>query len=559
MYDDEKRPYHSVDVELQSDRPVDGSVNHAWRVRRSSQWRKNARPVSWLLLLMLGALVLWARSGGDDTAGSRRAWRPFSAASRQVSVRTDGTYAYAVPIAAGRAAYEEHPVHGLIREAKRAWAEKVARQSQTYEQAVAEYQRRYRRPPPPGFDKWYEWATEHDVQLIDEFDTLADQIEPFYALRPSLLHERIAFYEDDRPRGHDHSVVTIQDGLMTVSGGNWRPPVPDGFILLMKSLGSLLPNVKVPLYLHDASSITLDAEAMEGYRRAARLGEWVKEDELPIAGQTLSIYPSPVPERKPADAAPENSWTNRERQCAPDSPFRRATAGLALSPAPGGPPFVHNHLNAMSYCMDPSIVDIHGATSGWPFPQVLRPSFALSRARWNGDIVWPSTIQYNLNPKNESAFREKAHTLLWRGSPDGIGIDNGSKWVWSFFIRTILKETDSYVACRWRQSHRFRLINLLNSNEAVPRTVRETRLDRSGQEYQIDVEHTLADLNERYSNVRATGGPVQCAREICEHIKKTMHFAKHATLEEMADNRYVMDVDGNAYVFLLRLLFCFCD
>lgn len=44
-------------------------------------------------------------------------------------------------------------------------------------------------------------------------------------------------------------------------------------------------------------------------------------------------------------------------------------------------------IGAMSYCTDPKIVELHGATSGWPFPQVLRPSLALSRAQWNGDIV----------------------------------------------------------------------------------------------------------------------------------------------------------------------------
>lgn len=86
----------------------------------------------------------------------------------------------------------------------------------------------------------------------------------------------------------------------------------------------------------------------------------------------------------------------------------------------------------------------------------------------------------------------------------------------------------------------------MNSQEAIPRTVREIRVDRSGREYQVDVEYTLAELNARYSNVRATGGPVQCAPEVCDHISKTMTFAPKASLEEMSDNRFVMDVDGNA-------------
>lgn len=100
----------------------------------------------------------------------------------------------------------------------------------------------------------------------------------------------------------------------------------------------------------------------------------------------------------------------------------------------------------------------------------------------------------------------------------------------------------------WRQSHRFRLITLLNSNDTAPRTVRETRTDSFGNEYQVDVEHSLAELNSRYSNVRATGVPVQCWPELCDEISRTMTFVPKMSLEEMADNRYVMDVDGNAYV-----------
>jgi hypothetical protein len=58
----------------------------------------------------------------------------------------------------------------------------------------------------------------------------------------------------------------------------------------------------------------------------------------------------------------------------------------------------------------------------------------------------------------------------------------------------------------------------------------------------------LAELNSRYSNVRATGVPVQCWPELCDEISRTMTFVPKMSLEEMADNRYVMDVDGNAYV-----------
>lgn len=47
-----------------------------------------------------------------------------------------------------------HPIQVLIERAEKRWKDKVARQSRTLSQAVAEYKRRYRRNPPRGFDDW---------------------------------------------------------------------------------------------------------------------------------------------------------------------------------------------------------------------------------------------------------------------------------------------------------------------------------------------------------------------------------------------------------------------
>lgn len=199
--------------------------------------------------------------------------------------------------------------------------------------------------------------------------------------------------------------------------------------------------------------------------------------------------------------------------------------GLDTKPAVGGPAFIRNHTNAMSYCNAPQLADMHGSLAQTADIQNLLPSFALSTHEWNSDVLWTPPILYDLNPKNESPFREKGHKLLWRGSPDGISVTHDK---------------------HWRQSHRFRLLTLLNSNDTEPRIVRQTKWDHFGREYQVDVQHTLAELNDRYSDVRATGGPVQCAPDICKHLKETMTFVPKASLEEMADHRYVMDVDGNA-------------
>lgn len=47
-----------------------------------------------------------------------------------------------------------HPIFELILDAEAAWDAKLTRSSKTLAEAVAEYQRRYKRLPPRGFDDW---------------------------------------------------------------------------------------------------------------------------------------------------------------------------------------------------------------------------------------------------------------------------------------------------------------------------------------------------------------------------------------------------------------------
>ncbi len=47
-----------------------------------------------------------------------------------------------------------HPIFGLIRQAEKDWEEKLNKASKTLADAVKEYQRRYKRDPPKGFDVW---------------------------------------------------------------------------------------------------------------------------------------------------------------------------------------------------------------------------------------------------------------------------------------------------------------------------------------------------------------------------------------------------------------------
>ena len=47
-----------------------------------------------------------------------------------------------------------HPIYDLIEMAEKEWEAKHKRQSRSLDEAVEEYERRYKRAPPKGFDEW---------------------------------------------------------------------------------------------------------------------------------------------------------------------------------------------------------------------------------------------------------------------------------------------------------------------------------------------------------------------------------------------------------------------
>ncbi|PHH69345.1 hypothetical protein CDD83_5758 [Cordyceps sp. RAO-2017] len=88
--------------------------------------------------------------------------RPETAADATSSSDDDG------PLSKQMADSGLHPIAFLVRQSEREFDEMRARQSRTLREAVAEYRRRYGIPPPPLFDKWFEFATANGVQLVDE-------------------------------------------------------------------------------------------------------------------------------------------------------------------------------------------------------------------------------------------------------------------------------------------------------------------------------------------------------------------------------------------------------
>ena len=75
-------------------------------------------------------------------------------------------------------------------EAENKYRNLLSRQSQTLEAAVKEYQRRYGRKPPRGFDDWWRFAQENHVVMIDEYNNINEDLAPFWTLSGEQMRER---------------------------------------------------------------------------------------------------------------------------------------------------------------------------------------------------------------------------------------------------------------------------------------------------------------------------------------------------------------------------------
>jgi hypothetical protein len=83
-----------------------------------------------------------------------------------------------------------HPIPKLMVGAQKKFKKMMTRQSKTLAEAVKEYKIRYGRNPPKGFDEWFEFAKENGVKIIDEYDQLVRDLEPFWSMSGEELRRR---------------------------------------------------------------------------------------------------------------------------------------------------------------------------------------------------------------------------------------------------------------------------------------------------------------------------------------------------------------------------------
>lgn len=85
----------------------------------------------------------------------------------------------------------DHPIPKLMVDAEDKFRLFLTGQSKTLEEAVEQYKKRYKRDPPRGFDEWFGFTATNEVKVIDDYDAIFEDLEPFWALSGAELRSRV--------------------------------------------------------------------------------------------------------------------------------------------------------------------------------------------------------------------------------------------------------------------------------------------------------------------------------------------------------------------------------
>lgn len=437
-----------------------------------------------------------------------------------------------------------HPIWHLTIDAERDLEAMKARQSRTLKDAVREYRRRYGLPPPPNFDKWWAFAKEHDVQLVDEFDMIHELITPFWGLSPRTIRMRAK-----EALGFDGNALIglqIRDGeIVYVRGGQeWQVDATKG---MMKKFKQWLPDMDLAFNIHDEPRVVVPAEDM------ARLVGRAKNVNMPAANKG-SAYRNDFTRDPDGGISPTGSfseekftrfnvfahqptWTHSRMSCPADSPARLIDEEGADKPQRlddvskfglGELGFVYNWTAMSDVCLSPSLSTTFGffdRPNAYNVVHDLFPIFSQSKISSYADILYPSPwYWYEKVPYEEGKdplWDDKANQLYWRGSTTGGFSRNGG----------------------WRRQHRQRFVQKINERDTAKVLVNKGKNEQNPDWVVNEVSRSdYRDIvNVFFSHIG------QCDPGDCDAQREFFEVKSYAQQVDAFKYKHVLDIDGNAF------------
>lgn len=431
---------------------------------------------------------------------------------------------------------EKHPIRYLMGDAKQELEKMKSKQSKSLKEAVQEYRRRYGMPPPPHFDKWYEFAKSNKVQLVDEFDTIYDLMTPFWGLKPQTIRARAkeALGYDNGLIGiaiRDHQVAHAEGGM------EWQRNATQG---MLEKFLQYLPNMDLAFNIHDEPRVIVPHDDL------ARLVKKAKTENMPASNgnkKPTNDFTRTAPELSQKMLFEEvkhsrfnafgrqATWTHSRVSCPPDSPARileedeRYDDLHQYGISELG--FVYNSTAMADICLSPSLSSTYGffdRPNTYRVVHDLFPIFSQSKISSYHDLVYPSPWYWfekvKYKHEEDMPWEQKQDALYWRGSTTGGFSRDGG----------------------WRRQHRQHFVKKINAGSQTKIVVNNGTDEKPNWAM---TEVPRADYRNLTDVFFSHVG--QCDDGDC-NAQRAFFKVKDMTDQNAAwGYKYLLDIDGNAF------------
>lgn len=151
-----------------------------------------------------------------------------------------------------------HPIDKLVYDAQMTFAELLSKESRTVGEAAKAYRKRRGRHPPPGFEKWYEFARSKNAIIVEDFfDRIYQDLQPFWGLDPAVIRKESWDFE---------MTINIRDGNATARSDFFWTKI---WLKMIKTIDHLLPDMDIALNAMDEPRLVVPWEDMAGYMKNA--------------------------------------------------------------------------------------------------------------------------------------------------------------------------------------------------------------------------------------------------------------------------------------------------
>lgn len=302
-----------------------------------------------------------------------------------------------------------HPADALIQKSKADFDKRIERQSKSPSEAVREYQRRYGIPPPPGFEKWYEFAAKSNSTIIDEFDTIFENISPFL----KFSGNEIARITDELINTQN---VELWDCSFTGSASTAMTQCTHPYRSFDRHISNLFDRM-----IKDLDGIELPkVRFLVNHLDEPRVMFPTQPNDLSLGVTDLSHKPT---------------WDTLTKLCHSNNKTR------TLNSWPKYPdvktyslPFVTDRLSDMDICQHSEYRTKNGvfvSPTSLRLISGLAPVLSTGAPLSMGDILMPSPAysesQFQYNPAAEIPWSKKKNNLYWAGSTTG-GYASDNSW-----------------------------------------------------------------------------------------------------------------------------------